>query len=162
VVARWLETDLTKRRILELYLNVIEWGDGIYGCEVATRRYYGKSAADLSEEEAAGLAAMIPSPRRLNPRVSPARHAQAQRRILWLMAHAGYVSRNVGGMGAEPPPPPDVEEDEEAPVVEETPPISPPPPAIPGGPGDAVPPPLEASPVPSPTVPEESPPTGIL
>ncbi|MBI3931993.1 MAG: monofunctional biosynthetic peptidoglycan transglycosylase [Acidobacteria bacterium] len=102
-VTRWLEADLTKKRILELYLNVIEWGDGVYGCEAAARRYYGKSAADLDEEEAAGLAAMIPSPRRINPRISPSRHARAQRRILWLMARAGYVKESVGKLGAEPP-----------------------------------------------------------
>ena len=103
VVARWLEEDLSKRRILEIYLNVIEWGDGVYGCQAAAQRYYGKPAAALSVEEAAGLAAMIPSPRRINPRVNPARHARAQKRILWLMARAGYVKRDVGGLGAEPP-----------------------------------------------------------
>ena len=71
LVARWLEEDLSKRRILELYLNVIEWGDGIYGCQAAARRYYGKACASLSAPEAAGLAAMIPNPRRLNPRSTP-------------------------------------------------------------------------------------------
>lgn len=106
LVARWLEDDLSKRRILELYLNVIEWGDGVYGCEAAARRYYGKSAADLDEREAAGLAAMIPNPRRINPRVSAARHERATRRVLWLMAHAGYIRRELGGLGAEPPPEP--------------------------------------------------------
>jgi monofunctional biosynthetic peptidoglycan transglycosylase len=104
VVTRWLEEDLSKRRILEIYLNVIEWGDGVYGCEAAAQRYYRKPAADLDATEAAGLAAMIPSPRRINPRVDPARHARAQRRILWLMEHAGYVKREVSGLGAEPPP----------------------------------------------------------
>ena len=53
LVARWLEEDLSKRRILELYLNVIEWGDGLYGCEAAARRYYGKSCSDLGPDEAA-------------------------------------------------------------------------------------------------------------
>jgi len=106
VVARWLEADLTKKRILELYLNVIEWGDGVYGCEAAARRYYGKSAAALDENEAAGLAAMIPSPRRINPRISPGTHARAQRRVLWLMAHAGYLKRAEAGVGVEPPPEP--------------------------------------------------------
>jgi monofunctional biosynthetic peptidoglycan transglycosylase len=109
VVTYWLEQELSKKRILEIYLNVIEWGDGIYGCEAAAERYYGKSAADLSEAEAAGLAAMIPSPRRINPLTNPARHARAQRRILWLMARAGYVKRDVGSLGAEPPA--DAEED---------------------------------------------------
>jgi monofunctional glycosyltransferase len=105
VVTRWLEGDLPKRRILELYLNVIEWGDGLYGCEAAARRYFDKSAADLDPEEAAGLAAMIPSPRRFNPRTNPAGYARARRRILWLMEHAGYVKRSVAGLGAPPPEP---------------------------------------------------------
>jgi monofunctional biosynthetic peptidoglycan transglycosylase len=103
VVTYWMEQDLPKKRILEVYLNVIEWGDGVYGCEAAARRYYGKAAAELDEAEAAGLAAMIPSPRRINPVTNPARHARAQKRILWLMARAGYVKRDVGGLGAEPP-----------------------------------------------------------
>jgi len=109
VVARWLEEDLTKSRILELYLNVIEWGDGVYGAEAAAQRYYGKSVAVLNETEAAGLAAMVPSPRRINPRTNAKRHAAAQRRVLWLMARVGYVQRNVAGLGATPPPP--VEDD---------------------------------------------------
>jgi monofunctional glycosyltransferase len=112
VVTRWLETDLSKKRILELYLNVIEWGDGVYGVQAAAQRYYGKSAATLDASEAAGLAAMIPNPRRINPRVDPRRHARAQRRVLWLMANAGYLSRS--GLGSEPPPPPEpVEEDDD-------------------------------------------------
>ena len=75
IVTGWLEDDLTKRRILELYLNVIEWGDGVYGAEAAAQRYYGKPAADVDAQEAAGLAAMIPNPRRINPLVElgPAR-----------------------------------------------------------------------------------------
>ena len=112
IVARWLEEDLSKRRILELYLNVIEWGDGVYGAEAAAERYYGKPASALDADEAAGLAAMIPNPRRINPRVDGGRFARAQRRVVWLMAHAGYLSRS--GLGAEPPPEP-VEEDEPAP-----------------------------------------------
>ena len=125
VVAHWLEEDLSKRRILELYLNVIEWGDGAYGCEAAARRYYDKGAADLDPAEAAGLAAMIPSPRRINPRVSPALHARAQRRILWLMEHAGYVRREVAGLGAEPPPPEPVDETGPEPVEPEPEPPNP-------------------------------------
>jgi monofunctional glycosyltransferase len=112
IVARWLEEDLSKRRILELYLNVIEWGDGVYGAEAAAQRYFGKPASALDADEAAGLAAMIPNPRRINPRVDGGRFARAQRRVVWLMAHAGYLSRS--GLGAEPPPEP-VEEDEPAP-----------------------------------------------
>jgi monofunctional glycosyltransferase len=103
VVAQWLEADLTKPRILALYLNVIEWGDGVYGAEAAARHWYGKPAAALSASEAAGLAAMIPNPRRINPSVSPARHQRATRRVIWLMGQAGYLGRDAAGVGAEPP-----------------------------------------------------------
>lgn len=134
VVARWLEDDLDKRRILELYLNVIEWGDGIFGCQAAAQRYYGKPAAALDEVEAAGLAAMIPNPRRINPRVNAPRHARAQRRVLWLMRVAGYLARDVGGLGAEPPPEDRGEDEGEEPPAA-TPPAEPPAtPASPDGP----------------------------
>jgi monofunctional biosynthetic peptidoglycan transglycosylase len=62
-----LERHLTKKRILELYLNVVEWGRGVYGAEAAARHHFGKHAADLSPEEAALLAAMLPSPRVYDP-----------------------------------------------------------------------------------------------
>jgi len=62
-----LERELTKARILELYLNVAEWGEGIYGVEAAARHYFGKSAEFLSPYEAAQLAVTLPSPRRFNP-----------------------------------------------------------------------------------------------
>jgi len=114
VVTRWLEQDLSKARILTLYLNVIEWGDSVYGCEAAAERWYGKPASALDEAEAAGLAAMIPNPRRLNPDVSAARHERATRRVLWLMSQAGYLGRDAAPLGAEPPPEL-VSEDEEAP-----------------------------------------------
>ena len=58
---------LPKERILTLYLNVIEWGDGIYGAEAAARHYYGSSAANLSRYQAASLAAVIPAPRSRSP-----------------------------------------------------------------------------------------------
>src|SRR5262245_30296101 len=57
LITRRLEAELTKQRILELYLNVIEWGDGIWGAEAAARRYFRKSSADLSAQESALLAA---------------------------------------------------------------------------------------------------------
>jgi monofunctional glycosyltransferase len=66
-IAQELERDLSKQRIFEIYLNVIEWGDGIYGIEPAAHRYFGKSASELLPEEAAILAAMIPNPRRYTP-----------------------------------------------------------------------------------------------
>src|SRR6476661_3526478 len=62
VYTYFLERYLTKKRILEIYLNVIEWGDGVYGAEAASRYYFKKSASNLTKEEAAFLSAMIPSP----------------------------------------------------------------------------------------------------
>ena len=56
LIARRLEAELSKQRILELYLNVIEWGDGIYGAEAASRTYFGKPAADFGPQESALLA----------------------------------------------------------------------------------------------------------
>ena len=64
IIALMLEALLPKRRILELYLNVIEWGNGVFGAEAAAKRYFGIPASQLSAEQAARLAAMIPSPRR--------------------------------------------------------------------------------------------------
>jgi len=78
-----LERTLTKRRILEIYLNVIEWGDGIYGAEAASLRYFRKPASSLSVNEAAFLSAMIPNPRTVyNPQINPRRVARRQRIIL--------------------------------------------------------------------------------
>lgn len=78
-----LERFLTKRRILELYLNEIEWGEGVYGAEAASQYYFRKPAAALSSNEAAFLSAMIPNPRTVfNPRVNPRRVARRQRIIM--------------------------------------------------------------------------------
>ena len=63
VITVMLEALLDKRRIFELYLNVIEWGNGVFGAEAAARRYFNESAAQLSSEQAARLAAMAPNPR---------------------------------------------------------------------------------------------------
>ena len=62
-----LERNLSKKRIFEIYLNVIEWGDSIYGAEAAARKYYGKSCSELSGSEAAALAAVIINPRMYSP-----------------------------------------------------------------------------------------------
>jgi monofunctional biosynthetic peptidoglycan transglycosylase len=63
VITLMIEATWSKRRILEVYLNVIEWGNGIYGAEAAARRYYKKSAANLNRDQAARMAAMVPNPR---------------------------------------------------------------------------------------------------
>lgn len=67
VLTWWMEQNLSKTRILELYLNVIEWGDGVYGVQAASRVYFGKDVSLLSREEAVRLAAVIPSPHRHRP-----------------------------------------------------------------------------------------------
>ncbi|KIO50334.1 monofunctional biosynthetic peptidoglycan transglycosylase [Nitrosospira sp. NpAV] len=63
VITLMLENVMSKRRILEIYLNVIEWGNGVFGAEAAIRYYYGISASSVTAEQAARLAAMIPNPR---------------------------------------------------------------------------------------------------
>jgi len=63
VITVMLEAMLPKRRILEIYLNVIEWGSGVFGAQEASRLYFGATAAQLSAEQAARLAAMAPNPR---------------------------------------------------------------------------------------------------
>ena len=62
-----MERALSKRRILELYLNVVEWGEAIFGIEAAARHYYGKSASEITAEEAARLAAVLPNPLKYKP-----------------------------------------------------------------------------------------------
>jgi monofunctional biosynthetic peptidoglycan transglycosylase len=80
-IARRLERELPKRRILELYLNVVEFGPRTYGVEAAARRYFGKPASALAPSEAATLAAMIPSPRIYDPLRHPGRVERRARRI---------------------------------------------------------------------------------
>ena len=88
VYTYFLERTLTKRRILEIYLNVIEWGDGVYGAEAAARTQFNKSAADLTPREAAFLAAMIPSPLNVfNPQKNLRRVQRRQRVLLRGMPH---------------------------------------------------------------------------
>jgi len=67
IIASWLEDELSKNRILELYLNIIEWGYGIFGVEAAASEYYNIHASDLNREESARLAAVLPSPLRHKP-----------------------------------------------------------------------------------------------
>jgi monofunctional glycosyltransferase len=86
VYTYFLERNLSKKRILELYLNVIEWGDGVYGAEAASRNYFNKSASNLSREEAAFLSAMVPSPLNVfNPAKNRKRVVRRQRVIMKYM-----------------------------------------------------------------------------
>jgi len=82
-ITYFLERELNKKRILEIYLNIIEWGDGIYGAEAAARTYFKKSASALTPQEAAYLSAMIPSPLNVfNPQKNPKRVVRRQKIIL--------------------------------------------------------------------------------
>jgi len=89
IIARQLEHALPKRRIFEIYLNVVEWGRNIYGAEAAARHYFGKSAAGLDILEAATLAALLPS-----PRDSKQRGVLYRRNvILGRLASVGYLTQ---------------------------------------------------------------------
>lgn len=82
-ITYFLERNLSKKRILEIYLNVIEWGDGVYGAEAASRVYFNKSASQLTPQEAAYLSAMIPSPLNVfNPAKNKKRVIRRQKVIL--------------------------------------------------------------------------------
>lgn len=81
-----LELLLSKDRILDLYLNLAEWGDGVYGAEAAARTHFGKSAKALTRDEAARLAAILPSPKRWSPKGAIA--TQRSRTILSRMQYA--------------------------------------------------------------------------
>ena len=136
LIARRLEEELTKQRILEMYLNVIEWGNGIYGAEAASRTYFGKSSAFLSAPEAAFLAASIANPRVMNPGNVTARLRRRQSMVLRRM---GFV---------EPPPVIVTLPSTEQPPVSE--PIEPVP-ALP--PAQGLPPTLPGQPLPPPKKP---------
>jgi len=90
-----LEKSLSKDRILEIYLNVIEWGDGVYGAEASARDLYRQSAKWLDPTQAATMAAMIPNPIRFHPCTSPTSLRPRRDRILRLMAATGSVSQAV-------------------------------------------------------------------
>jgi monofunctional biosynthetic peptidoglycan transglycosylase len=135
LITRRLEVELSKQRILEIYLNSIEWGDGVWGAEAAARRYFRKSAAELGASESALLAAAIANPHLMNPGNPSARLRRRQQMIL-------------RRMGAVTPPP----------VIERAEPVpAEPAPAEPAGLPAVVPlpsqglPALPGSPVPPPT-----------
>jgi len=89
MIARRLEAELSKQRILELYLNLIEWGDGIWGVEAASQRYFGISASELSVEQSALLAGAIINPRVYSPARPNGRVLRRQQIILSRMAGSG-------------------------------------------------------------------------
>jgi monofunctional biosynthetic peptidoglycan transglycosylase len=93
ILAWQLERTLTKRRILELYLNVAEFGPGCYGVEAAARRYFGKSAADMTPLEAAQLAASLPNPRVWHPGSTGRGYQAYVTRILRRVERADWLGR---------------------------------------------------------------------
>ena len=112
-VITWrLERTLKKRRILELYLNVVEWGEGIFGAEAAARRHFGKPAAALTAEEAAKLAAALPNPRRY--RVDgTSQYVERRAKVIYaIMAKRGIVVPEYEEVVKTPP-----EETTEAPIA---------------------------------------------
>lgn len=86
-----LENTLSKKRILELYLNVAEWGEGIFGVEAAARHYYGKSAKYLTPWEAARLAAVLPNPLKYNPLGHQPYVEKRSRLIYFIMKKRGII-----------------------------------------------------------------------
>jgi monofunctional glycosyltransferase len=103
LIARRLEKVLGKRRILELYLNSIEWGKGIFGCEAAARAYFEKSCADLTPEESVAMAVVLPNPRRWSPAKRGAYVERNSRRIIERMAASGHWPELVEGETVESP-----------------------------------------------------------
>lgn len=85
VITVMLEATWSKRRILEVYLNVVEWGEGLFGCEAAARRFHGVSCAQLGPSDAARLAVRLPSPQRYERQFGPR-----------LAAHAASVAQRMG------------------------------------------------------------------
>jgi monofunctional biosynthetic peptidoglycan transglycosylase len=86
-----IEKTLTKRRILEIYLNIAEWGDGIFGIEAAAHHYYHKSAKNLTAQEASRLAAVLPNPIRYNPIGNQKYVKNRSRIILRIMQRRGVI-----------------------------------------------------------------------
>jgi monofunctional biosynthetic peptidoglycan transglycosylase len=114
IIARRMEDELSKARILELYLNYIEWGDGIFGCEAAAQAYFGTSCANLTPEQAALMAAVIPNPLRRSVRNPSRRVLWKKRWILNTMKKRGVLREETlqDGTGVE-------EEPDEHPALQE-------------------------------------------
>jgi monofunctional biosynthetic peptidoglycan transglycosylase len=97
-----LERNLSKKRIIELYLNVVEWGDGLFGIEVAARHYFGKPVSELTAQEAARLAAALPNPIRYNPAGTSKFVESRSDKIYEIMVRRGIVIPEYEEMLSEP------------------------------------------------------------
>ncbi len=91
-----MERVLSKKRILELYLNVVEWGEGIFGIEAASRHYYGKPSSELNPVEAARLASVLPNPRRYYPTSDQKYVIHRSHLIYGIMVQRGIVHPEYG------------------------------------------------------------------
>jgi monofunctional biosynthetic peptidoglycan transglycosylase len=94
ILTRQLEQHLSKKRILEIYLNVVEFGPGIYGAEAAARRYFDLPAADLNPEQAARLAASLPRPLQWHPGVESRGYEKSVSRILARMEQCEWLEKH--------------------------------------------------------------------
>jgi monofunctional biosynthetic peptidoglycan transglycosylase len=102
IIAWRIERNISKERILELYLNVVEWGDyGIFGIEAASRHYYRKSASALNAQEASRLAAILPNPRKYDPLMSSRYVLQRAQLIHGIMVKRGIVPPEIKDMTEE-------------------------------------------------------------
>lgn len=106
-----MEKVLSKRRILELYLNVVEWGEGIFGVEAASRHYYGKSSSQLTPVEATRLAAILPSPKRYSPLGNQSYVTNRANGIYNIMIQRGIILPEYEEVAEESEPPPAEEKD---------------------------------------------------
>ncbi len=113
VTALRLELALSKDRIMELYLNVVEWGPGVWGAAAASEAYFGVPASRLTAEQAAALAATLPQPRTSNPTYLPAR----------MLARRDLILARYGGVDVSIPPAPDEVELDSLPLIAPIPPI---------------------------------------
>jgi monofunctional biosynthetic peptidoglycan transglycosylase len=142
LLAARLERALSKRRILELYLNLIEWGDGVYGAEAASRHAFGVGAAEIDTRQAVLLAAVIVNPRRYHPAEPSRRIEQRARTIARRLWRRGALSEEEYRLAIGEPAPPAADDqpvgltgatgDSTVPAVEDT------MPGVPVPPGDSV------------------------
>ena len=96
-VALYLDLIWSKRQTMEIYLNIAEWGDGVFGAEAASQRYFGKPARTLSRREATLLAAALPNPAHPQPGRPSARHQRMAARIMARMETAAPFSECLKG-----------------------------------------------------------------
>ncbi|MBI3549353.1 MAG: monofunctional biosynthetic peptidoglycan transglycosylase [Elusimicrobia bacterium] len=137
LIAYKLEQYLSKDRILEVYLNIAEWGVGVYGVQAASEIYFGKDAKDINPQEAVSLAAALPSPWRLNPDAPPKKWLEKRKDVLLeRMRKAGYLPPGLPESEVSFPedPPLGAEDDDDVPVSTRTAPAPLEAPAVPGVP----------------------------